>query len=358
MRASPPGTQSTRQEQKKGILFIGYFLSPHGLGRCVCEDLSAKFKELGYGVVTASGSPRRLKRLWDVVWAIVSQRRAYQTAYVEVYNGSAFIWAEIACGLLRLLKKPYCITIHGGRFIDFSSRHPQRVRRMLEKASIVTTPSSQFAHYFSCWRSDILHLPNAIDTGFYPYRRRTLCQPKLGWLRKFDFPANPVLAAQVISLLKREFPEIQLVMSGADLHNGAKQQTLEVIAQEGLSSNITITGFISRSQLQEWFTKPDIYLNTTNCESFGIAVVEAAACGLCIVTTNVGELPYIWEDGVDALLVPPNDPQAMAAAVKRILTDPELASRLSANARKKAETYGWTVILTRWEALFNKMLKS
>ena len=84
--------------------------------------------------------------------------------------------------------------------------------------------------------------------------------------------------------------------------------------------------------------------------------MEAAACGLCIVTTNAGELPLLWENGVDAIIVPMNDSKAMADAVIRILTEPGLAQKLSTNARKKAENYDWSVILPQWEALFDRVL--
>ena len=79
------------------------------------------------------------------------------------------------------------------------------------------------------------------------------------------------------------------------------------------------------------------------------------ACGLCIVSTRVGGIPYLLEDGSDALLVPPNDPDAMAAAVRRILTEPGLAERLSRNARQKASGFDWRTILPRWEALFTEI---
>jgi glycosyltransferase involved in cell wall biosynthesis len=83
--------------------------------------------------------------------------------------------------------------------------------------------------------------------------------------------------------------------------------------------------------------------------------MEAAALGMCIVTTNVGELPHIWTHEHDALLVPPKDPKAMADAIRRILTEPELAERLSRNARAKAEQFDWSIILPQWEAILMKL---
>ena len=100
----------------------------------------------------------------------------------------------------------------------------------------------------------------------------------------------------------------------------------------------------------------DVFINTTNIDNTPVSLLEAMACGLCVVSTNVGGLPYLIEDGVDALLVPPDDSQAMAAAVRRILTEPGLAARLSSNARKKIERFDRSVILPQWEELFEKCL--
>jgi len=347
----------SKKVEPSGILFVGYFLSQHGRGRCVCEDLSIRFHRKKYRVVNTSSSTNRFIRLLDILMTIIRYRNEYQIAFVEVYNGLAFVWAELACSLLRALGKPYIITLHGARLISFSERWPVRVRKLIQEADVVTTPSKIFQNKFSSLREDIVYLPNAIDINSYLFKQRNKPDPKLGWLRKFEENYNPSLTINVHSLLSKEFPTSTLSMGGADGHDGSFEIAKSLVIKEGLTEKIDFPGFINRSQISHWFSKSDIYLNTTNVESFGIAVLEAAACGLCIVTTNVGELPYIWEDGVDALLVPPNDPEAMAAAVRRILTEPGLAARLSANARKKAERYDWSVVLPMWESLLNNLIE-
>ena len=115
-------------------------------------------------------------------------------------------------------------------------------------------------------------------------------------------------------------------------------------------------GKILKREVPRILSDYDVFLNTTRAESFGISVVEAAALGLCIVTTNVGELPYIWEHEKNALLVPPDDPQAMANAILRILDEPELAQSLSINARAKAEQYDWSRILPIWTELIERVI--
>jgi glycosyltransferase involved in cell wall biosynthesis len=75
------------------------------------------------------------------------------------------------------------------------------------------------------------------------------------------------------------------------------------------------------------------------------------ACGLCIISTNVGGIPYLLEHEHDALLVPPDDPAAMAGAVRRLFTEEGLAERLSCNARRKVEQFDWLNVLPQWEAI-------
>src|SRR5581483_11978859 len=73
-------------------------------------------------------------------------------------------------------------------------------------------------------------------------------------------------------------------------------------------------------------------------EGFGIAIVEAAACGVPVVAGNAGGVPDAVRDGETGLLVPPGD-AAVAAAIGRLLGDGELRRRLAHNGRRAVETY-------------------
>jgi glycosyltransferase involved in cell wall biosynthesis len=71
----------------------------------------------------------------------------------------------------------------------------------------------------------------------------------------------------------------------------------------------------------------------------------------------VGGIPYLLDHERDALLVSPEDPEAMAAAVRRLLTEPGLAGRLSLNARAKVEGFDWSRILPRWNSLLLDLVR-
>jgi glycosyltransferase involved in cell wall biosynthesis len=71
------------------------------------------------------------------------------------------------------------------------------------------------------------------------------------------------------------------------------------------------------------------------------SLLEAMASGVPIVSTSVGGIPFLVEDGRTALLVPPGQPPAMAEAVLRLLREPELADRLRSEARREVSRYAW-----------------
>jgi len=160
------------------------------------------------------------------------------------------------------------------------------------------------------------------------------------------------MLAQLIS----DFPNIHLTMVGPDKGDGSLQATQKVTEELGLNGHIAFPGGVPKASVPDWLDKSDIFINTTNVDNTPVSVLEAMACGLCVVSTNVGGIPYLLEHEKDALLVPPDDPKAMAEAVRRILIEPELAEHLSLNARQKAEKFDWQTVLPQWESLFGYII--
>jgi len=337
---------------KPSVLIVGALLSSTRGIRSVSEDLAARLSSAGWKVLATSEKPDRLPRLLDMVMTVWRRRRDYGVANVEVFSGLAFYWAEIVCFLLRLLGKPYILTLHGGSLPEFALRYPRRVRRLLRSAKFVTAPSGYLLERMSAYRSDLILLPNPLKLEAYPFRPRVQASAKLIWLRAFHRTYNPTLAPRVVKQLASEFPEIHLDMIGPDKGDGSAEEVRQIISALEVSRRVSQVGVVAKTTIPQYLDRGDVFLNTANVDNAPVSVLEAMACGLCVVSTNVGGLPYLLENELDALLVPPDDSQAMAAAVRRILTSPQFAETLSQNARKKAEQHDWLVILPQWERLF------
>jgi glycosyltransferase involved in cell wall biosynthesis len=144
-------------------------------------------------------------------------------------------------------------------------------------------------------------------------------------------------------------------MFGPDT-DGSQLTAIRRAGELKVFDRVTFPGRIPKNEVSDRLAEGDIFINTANIDNTPVSVVEAMACGLCVVSTNVGGIPYLLEHEVDALLVPPDDAEAMANAVRRILTEPGLAETLSENARRKAESFDWSVVLPQWERLFAEVV--
>ena len=342
---------STADVAKPAVLMVGNFLSMITGTRSVCEDLADRLAASGWMIITTSSQSERLVRLTDMVSTTWSRRHEYDVAQVDVFSGLAFFWAEAVSWTLRQAGKPCILTLHGGNLPAFARRWPWRVRSLLQSAAKVTTPSRYLFEQMHSYRDDLILIPNSIDLAAYPFRSRDAASPSLVWLRAFHDIYKPALAADVVQRLSNSFPNVRLAMIGPDKGDGSFRRFLQIAHQLDVHDHIEILGSVAKVDVPRLLGSHDIFLNTTRVDNMPVSVIEAMALGLCVVSTNVGGLPYLLEHDVDALLVQADDPEGMAAACQRILTEPGLAARLSHNARAKAENFDWSRILPQWERL-------
>jgi glycosyltransferase involved in cell wall biosynthesis len=241
------------------------------------------------------------------------------------------------------------LTLHGGALPAFARRWAGRTRRLLGSAAAVTAPSSYLVESLRPYRSDLRLIPNGLDIPSYPFRLRAAPRPKLMWLRAFHRIYDPVMAVRTLDALA--LPEAALCMIGPDKGDGSLQETRAAVERLNLGARVEFAGAAPKSQIGGRLHPGDIFLNTSTVDNTPVSVLEAMACGACVVSTRVGGIPYLVADGEDGLLVEPGNAEAMAAAVRRILNDGALAASLSANARRKAERCDWSRVVPQWNAL-------
>lgn len=338
---------------RPGVLLIGNFLSATRGTRSVCEDLAVGLRAAGWPIITSSSCSGRVARMVDFLMTVWKQRNRYKIAQVDVYSGPSFLWAELVCWALRTMKKPYILTLHGGNLPAFAKRHNNRVQRLLRTAYAVTTPSGYLFEQMKVYRQDLIRLPNSLDLKRYTFKQRTRPAPNLVWLRAFHDIYNPSLAVRVVAFLVKDLPAARLVMIGPDKKDGSFELAKKLALELGVFEKISFPGPVPKAATPEWINGGDILLNTPRIDNTPVSVLEAMACGVCIVSTNVGGIPYLLENDHDALLVPDDDELAMAHAVQRLVSEVGIAERLSRNGRRKVDQFDWSTILPMWEQLFS-----
>jgi D-inositol-3-phosphate glycosyltransferase len=120
----------------------------------------------------------------------------------------------------------------------------------------------------------------------------------------------------------------------------------------GIADVVAFLGKRSQDALPYYYASADVIVMPSRYESFGMAALEAMACGTPVVASDVGGLSFIVRDGETGFLVPEGHARAMADCLSRILHDPELRARLGKRGVEVARQYAWTRIADQIEALY------
>jgi L-malate glycosyltransferase len=341
-------------KDKPTICFVGPMLGVHsGWVPSPAELLAPRLRTMGYNVHLTSSQPHRYIRLLDMLATIVRQHDKIDLVCIQTYSGPSFVNAGAASWLAQRLGLKPILVLHGGALPEFAAQHPVWVKRVFQRAHLLTAPSNYLAAKLQPLGFPIRVIPNAIDLSDYPYRHRSTLQPHLIWMRTFHEIYHPLMAVQVLEQLLQTTPDARLTMAGQD--KGMLHTIKAYVTSHRLEKQVNFIGFLDSDGKKEQFSQHDIYLNTNHVDNTPVSVIEAAAFGLPIVATNVGGIPYLLHHEKDSLLVADGDVQAMAKSVERLLHQPELATHLSKEGRALAERFDWSKVLCEWQSVFQEI---
>jgi glycosyltransferase involved in cell wall biosynthesis len=153
---------------------------------------------------------------------------------------------------------------------------------------------------------------------------------------------------RAIALLKEDFGSIRCVIVG----HGPDQEKLQALIDDlDVSREVQLLG--RRQDVPEVIRSLDVAVLSSKHEGSPLAVMEYMAGAAPIVATAVGGVPELIQDGVHGLLVRPSDPSELAAAIRRLLEDRALASRLGRSARERQRAnFDLDVVVRRLESVY------
>ncbi len=162
-----------------------------------------------------------------------------------------------------------------------------------------------------------------------------------------------------IDLLLRAFAQVRHLLAGMKLlivGSGPVLAQLEALRDElGIAADCVFES--SKSDVAPWMRALDIYVMSSETESFPNALLEAMACGCAVVGSSVGGIPELISNGVSGLLFESKNVEELAAALGRLILDPELRQRLAAQAVGVArDTFSMEINVRRNESLYRSLL--
>jgi phosphatidylinositol alpha-mannosyltransferase len=282
--------------------------------------------------------------------------RAFRPDVVHVHEPltpSASMFATIAA------RVPVVATVHAyldrSLVMELSAPVLRRIWRRVILGIAVSEAAASFLRR-TLPEAELEIVPNGVDVdafaratprGDLPEGRRIL------WVNRLDAQKGFPVTLAAFSKVVAEVPEAVLVVVG----DGKDRDSLGLLTASVLA-RVDMRGAEPNAAVPGYQAASDAFVaSASGQESFGIVLVEAMAAGVPVVATDIPGYREVITDGVDGLLVPPRDPEAVAAGLVRLLTDPERAARLGGAARARARAFDWPVVVDRLEALYARAIE-
>lgn len=274
-------------------------------------------------------------------------------------------------------KLPFVVTYHadaqnsGGSFIRNIATFFYNnfiLDKVLSSADVIIATSKSYIHeskYLTKYPEKIKVVPNGINLEeFQTKLSKCECQSRVGlpsgkkiilFFGNLVAYKGPDILLKAFSIVKKSYPNVMLVYAG----RGEIQAELEDLSVKmGLNDSVKFTGFVEEELKTLYYHSADIFClpSVTMAEAFGIVNLEAMACGLPVVSSRLGGIPDIVQDGKNGIIVEPGDIEALANALTKLLEDDKLRAKMSLEGKKMSKNYSWAKIAEETEKIYEDLI--
>lgn len=314
---------------------------------------------------------RAILRKWDARPPIRLARLHLRLARLRA-DVAHFEWASFAstCSpLFRVWDFPVVVSCHGSEVLAHRAAEPVDLAGLFRRVDAVHCVSravqrAAVEHGLDGTRVEVV--PSAVDPDvFRPPRRErpptgellVVTVGGLRWVKGYEY------ALAAIGRLVEAGVPVRYEIAGSEPPDtgghGELDRILEAIRDLGLDDRVRLLGHLSEPEIVSLLQRADVHLQASLSEGMPTAILEAMACGLPVVATDVGGTREVLTDGDEGLLVAPRDPDALAAALHLLWSEPERRRSLGRAGRARVETeLTLERQLDRFESLYRELAAS
>jgi len=305
---------------------------------------------------------RALSRAFPFVRELRNAARRVQVFHVMANSGwSWHLFASPAVWIARTRGIPCVVNYHGGNAEPFFKRSFAFVRPTLQVVNVVVVPSTYLENVFTARGFRAVVVPNVVDLErFSPdfsasnTRKWKNDTPEILIARNLEPLYDVQTALRAFHIVSQELPGARLKIAGS----GSEEAKVTGLVRDlGLQKSVTFLGRVDNEDMPSLYRSADLVVNPSLVDNMPISILEALASGVAVVSTAVGGIPLMVEDGKNALLVPPGQPNVLAESVLVLLRDSELRGRIQQAGLEVVQQYRWSSVRDRWANIYSLALE-
>lgn len=301
---------------------------------------SADSKSLSYMV-----KAHKVKKLLNVI----------KPDIVHAHYATGYGLTGALCGI-----KPYIISTWGSDIFIAPKKNillKYILKFNLSKADFITATSQNLTRETSLYTDKkVKTIPFGVDTTkFSTHKRNMSNRITLGIVKSLEEIYGIKYLIEAFAKIAFKYMNTELLIVG----DGPLESELKTMCKKlNIEDRVIFAGKIPNSKIPDMLSSIDIFVMPSLSESFGVSILEAEACGLPVVATNVGGIPEVVRDSETGFLVAPGDSNAIAEKLCLLVEDGKMREKFGAYGRKFVElNYDWKDSVEKMYELYSSILR-
>lgn len=289
-------------------------------------------------------------KFWQL---LLTEIKRYDAVHIFSSGTTSYIISTIPPLLAsKIFDKKSILNYHHGGLKEHINEWKLTAKPTMQMFDEIVVPSRFLVGVFSEFGLESQAISNFIETEKFAFRERNPLKPVFLSNRNFEPHYNVECVLRAFHLIQKEIPESSIIVAGY----GIEEAKLKNLAKSLNLQNVEFTGRISNEKMPEIYDRADIYLNASLVDNMPLSFIEAFSCGLPIISSNTGGIPYIIREGETGFLVAKNDWQALAEKSLQLLTNNDLAQKVIFNARREVKNYQIDKVMNDWKKFYSEIL--
>ena len=333
----------------------------------LCKLLTKQGHEVGFIATNEPYQPqwvgqivilRALFRLLRYSWSLKNQLNNYQVIHLMANSGwSFYLFSLPVIYVAAWLKIPVIVNYRGGGAKSFFARAWPFIKGAFFRVDRVIVPSQFLQQIFKTYDVDAKIIPNIIDLSVFEFKENDMLDHPIHVVvtRNLEPIYDNATAIKGFTLFAKNHPNCRLTVAGSGHEEAMLKQ---LVWQLKIADKVDFVGRISRDEIAKLYQSADILINSSLVDNTPNSLIEALACGLVVISSNVGGIPHLVKHNQHALLVEPKRADLIAQQLSLVVADPNLAHKLAVNGHQLVQQFCPLHVIPMLEQEYQELIKN